>query len=130
MTFPFNPGFPPPSSQQTIIGNQAATASPVAAGSADLVSAATNTGGIIITSLSVALSFDPTGAVDATCSITINGVVAMVVVCQAAADGANSSAAGGLCAIRVPAGGAVSYTIAGSTSSQLSSTIQMTWRAV
>ena len=114
--------------QVTIIGDNVASAAPTATGSADLVSAATNVGGIIITSLTMSLL-----ALGATSgNIEFDFVVNSTVYSKlyANAGGAqNSIAIGGLCAIEVPAGQGVGYTLTESDSFiSTFSQIYISWR--
>lgn len=100
------------------LGSNIASATPSADGSADLISAATNTGGIIITSIAVTVTEvgDSSNAVRfAYVTLSVGGSVIAKIIGTGARDGttAANGAAGNIvtgCAIRVAAGQAVSYT--------------------
>ena len=69
----------------TVIGDNVASASPSATGSADLVSAATNTGGIIITSVSLDLVDQTASSAHSYVELTVNGTAVMRQTVSAAA---------------------------------------------
>lgn len=111
----------PPTSPVSDIGSNIASAANVTAnGSADLVSAATNTGGIIITSVSMAAQCS---SGTATLDLTVNGSA----IARITATATNNSAWGGFCAIKIPSGQAVGYT--GATGSTVRYDVYLTWKA-
>ncbi len=112
----------------TVIGDNVASASPSATGSADLVSAATNTGGIIITSVSISIIASGVTGGTVTLDFIVGGNTVMRV--RALASGAQGhNAAGGIGAIEISSGQAVGYAFTETDSSIAGSgEIFITWR--
>lgn len=108
------------------IGDQVASASALTStASADLVSAATNTNGILITSVSMSVA-DTGGA--GSMELKVNAVTVLAVHSQPTTGTFGpTSSLGGFCAIRIPAGQAVSYTF--TEASAGTGWVRISWRA-
>lgn len=108
----------------TIGDNIASATNLTSSGSADLVSAATNTVGIIITSLSMSIYENNAPGV---LELKVNGSTVMSVVSrETGGTGWGPNAIGGFCSIRIPAGQAVSYTYTEGTNGRAD--VYITWR--
>lgn len=107
------------------IGDNVAAAGPItSSGSADLVSAATNTGGIVITSVSLNLYENNASS---KLELKINNVTVLEVNARASGgDSYGHGTLGGFCAIRVPSGQAVSYTLTEGTTA--TAWARISWR--
>ncbi len=110
----------------TVIGDNVASAAPSATGSADLVSAGTNTGGVIITSVSMSLKAISTSA-NATVALKVDSVEILKLSQSAPGSGLQTQALGGFCAIEIPAGEAVGYDMVVSAGNN-EAIIIITWR--
>jgi hypothetical protein len=106
------------------LGSNIASATPSASGSADLISAATNTSGIIITSVSLSVSENTSG--DANVSLKVDGNIILFVKANKGSDiSPGNSATMGI--VQIPANQAVSYSCSINTAG--SAQIYVTWKA-
>lgn len=91
-------------------GDNFASASPTSDASANLISAATNINGIIITGVSISVTVDASSLNHSPyLRLLVNGVIQLENVHRVLTGDAVTLIMGGLCAIEVPAGQAVSY---------------------
>lgn len=105
------------SNDGTLIGSSVAAAGPVTSTtSADLVSAASNTTGIVITSVSLNVICE--GSNSAFMDFKINGNIVLSTMALASVSQRSDGSLGGLCAIKVPSGQAISYTYTHATNGQ------------
>lgn len=119
--------------QATIIplaGDQSSSASPTGGATADLVSAATNTGGIVITGLSLSVSHRGTSTAGSPyLRLLIDGVIHSETIVRVTNSDVVSATLGGIGAIEVPAGAAVSYTSAlNGASGTYQGNVRIAWR--
>jgi len=132
MGFPFNPGFTAAPAGNVVIGDNIASATITSTTSADLISAATNTGGIIITSICMSIYCDDPGAnrtmglqlkVDGNVIAQIDGFTN-----GSSLTGPSPALGGGMSALEIPSGQAVSYTT--TSDAGYTGRIFITWKAI
>lgn len=119
-------------SAPTTIGANVASATPGGTVAADLVSAASNTGGIVIKSLSISLAYPAQNGTTTTAYVTLKiNNVAVAAVRATAGQNSSNTAAGNNCLggialpLKVPAGQAVGYSM--TSASGYTVDIFMTW---
>jgi hypothetical protein len=105
--------------------NVAAADNLTATASADLVSAATNTGGIVITSMT--MSVTEAGAAISSMELKVNAVTVAAVYTRGNGADWHPNGLGSFCAIRIPAGQAISYTF--TEGSNGNGWVRITWKA-
>jgi len=106
MGSPMTPFVPQQQQAAPFLGTVIVSATPSASGSADLISAATNANGIIITSVFIAVSESTSGT--SSIEFKINGNTLASVAGTRSTD-VNIGAVFTMCNIQVPAGQSVSY---------------------
>lgn len=112
-------------------GDQSVSAAPTGAADAELISAATNANGIIITgvSLTVTMQGATVGPGSPYIRLLVGGVVQLENIHRRLTSDLFQLALGGICAIEVPAGQAVSYQSSlGGTTSSFFGFVRVAWR--
>lgn len=107
-----------------VVGDNVASAAPSGSATADLVSAAINTGGIIITAAGLNLT---SGNVGDYIRLLIGGAIHLELITVGVATDTRM-ANGGFCAVEVPAGVAVSYAANKASSNVFGASVRVAWR--
>jgi len=113
-----------------LAGDNTATASPTGDATADLVSAATNTGGIIVTAVSLSLSiFGTSDMIAPYLRLLAGGVIQLENRQRRRNSDPIHTSMGGFCSIQVAAGEAVSYNSAmDGTTGSYAGYVRIAWR--